>query len=289
MILKKSVLEDVLARAMSTGADFAEVFAENTRSNAVRMIDSKVDEISDSTIAGVGIRAFDGLRCVSASTTDLTYGGLMRCAGQVADVLSEGKAQITIHLTERIFPDIHPVKIVPDTALKSRKTEILKSGYFAAKEYSDEISQVSGTLLDVDHNILVANSDGLLTEDRQIRTRLAISAVASKDGENQSGSEAPGRRMGLEVFEEVIDPVETGREAARSAVVNLHADYCPAGKMTVAIENGFGGVIFHESCGHSLEATSVAHNTSQMAGRLGQVIANEKVTAFDDGTTPGVR
>ena len=96
MILKKSVLEDVLARAMSTGADFAEVFAENTRSNAVRMIDSKVDEISDSTIAGVGIRAFDGLRCVSASTTDLTYGGLMRCAGQVADVLSEGKAQITI-------------------------------------------------------------------------------------------------------------------------------------------------------------------------------------------------
>ena len=65
MILKKSVLEDVLARAMSTGADFAEVFAENTRSNAVRMIDSKVDEISDSTIAGVGIRAFDGLRCLS--------------------------------------------------------------------------------------------------------------------------------------------------------------------------------------------------------------------------------
>ena len=56
--------------------------------------------------------------------------------------------------------------------------------------------------------------------------------------------------------------------------------------MTVAIENGFGGVIFHESCGHSLEATSVAHNTSQMAGRLGQVIANEKVTAFDDGTIP---
>ena len=77
------------------------------------------------------------------------------------------------------------MKIVPDTALKSRKTEILKSGYFAAKEYSDEISQVSGTLLDVDHNILVANSDGLLTEDRQIRTRLAISAVASKDGESR--------------------------------------------------------------------------------------------------------
>ncbi|MBQ5794143.1 MAG: TldD/PmbA family protein, partial [Clostridia bacterium] len=58
------------------------------------------------------------------------------------------------------------------------------------------------------------------------------------------------------------------------------------GKMTVAIENGFGGVIFHEACGHSLEATSVAIGASQMAGKLGQMIANPKVTAIDDGTIP---
>ena len=57
--------------------------------------------------------------------------------------------------------------------------------------------------------------------------------------------------------------------------------------MTVAIENGFGGVIFHEACGHSLEATSVGIGASQMAGKLGQKIANEKVTAIDDGTIPG--
>ena len=57
--------------------------------------------------------------------------------------------------------------------------------------------------------------------------------------------------------------------------------------MTVAIENGFGGVIFHEACGHSLEATSVAIGASQMAGKLGQKIANEKITAVDDGTIPG--
>ena len=57
--------------------------------------------------------------------------------------------------------------------------------------------------------------------------------------------------------------------------------------MTVAIENGFGGVIFHEACGHSLEATSVGTGTSEMAGKLGQKIANEKVTAIDDGTIPG--
>ena len=54
-----------------------------------------------------------------------------------------------------------------------------------------------------------------------------------------------------------------------------------------AAENGFGGVIFHEACGHSLEATSVGIGASQMAGKLGQQIANEKVTAIDDGTIVG--
>ncbi|MBQ8511861.1 MAG: TldD/PmbA family protein [Clostridia bacterium] len=284
-MLTKALLEEVLAKAMSTGADFAEVFAENTRSNSIYMVDGKVDSITDNTIAGVGIRAFSGVRCVSASTIDMTREGLLRCAAQVADVIGETPTVLDIHLTGRIFPDIHAVKLVPDTVQKAAKIDILKAGYFAAKNYNEAISQVTANLLDVDHNIMIANSDGLFTEDRQIRTRMSVSAIASRDGENQSGGCGPGRRMGLELFE-LFTPESIGLEAARHAMVNLSAGYCPAGKMPVAIENGFGGVVFHEACGHSLEATSVAKNTSQMAGKLGQKIANEKVTAIDDGTIP---
>ena len=284
-MLTKALLEEVLAKAMSTGADFAEVFAENTRSNSIYMVDGRVDSITDNTIAGVGIRAFSGVRCVSASTIDMTREGLLRCAAQVADVIGETPTVLDIHLTGRIFPDIHAVKLVPDTVQKAVKIDLLKAGYFAAKNYHEAISQVTASLLDVDHNIMIANSDGLFTEDRQIRTRMSVSAIASRDGENQSGGCGPGRRMGLELFE-LFPPESIGQEAARHAMVNLSAGYCPAGKMPVAIENGFGGVIFHEACGHSLEATSVAKNTSQMAGKLGQKIANEKVTAIDDGTIP---
>ena len=284
-MLTKALLEEVLAKAMSTGADFAEVFAENTRSNSIYMVDGKVDSITDNTIAGVGIRAFSGVRCVSASTIDMTREGLLRCAAQVADVIGETPTVLDIHLTGRIFPDIHAVKLVPDTVQKAAKIDILKAGYFAAKNYNEAISQVTANLLDVDHNIMIANSDGLFTEDRQIRTRMSVSAIASRDGENRSGGCGPGRRMGLELFE-LFPPESIGLEAARHAMVNLSAGYCPAGKMPVAIENGFGGVVFHEACGHSLEATSVAKNTSQMADKLGQKIANEKVTAIDDGTIP---
>ena len=125
---------------------------------------------------------------------------------------------------------------------------------------------MSGSILDVDHKITIANSEGLLASDRQIRSRLRVGAVASRGGENQTGSCAPGKRRGFELYE-LIDPKAVGVEAAEQAVTMLNAGYCPAGKMPVAIGNGFGGVIFHEACGHSLEAASVAYGQSEFAGK----------------------
>ena len=285
-MIKREVCERVLRRAASTGADFAELFRENTVNHSVHMIDSKVDAVTDAVVAGAGIRVFKGLRSVTASTVDTSEEGLMRCADAAAAALGEGTAQIDIVLTERLFGDIHPVKIVPSTVPNLRKIEILKEGYFAAKDYDPSITQVSGAIMDADHNILIANSEGLYTQDRQIRTRMYLTAIAEKDGETQTGSCNPGRRMGLEVFGTVIDPRQVGIKAAKQAVVMASAGYCPAGVMPVAIGNGFGGVIFHEACGHSLEATSVAYGMSEFTGKLGEVIANEKVTAIDDGTIP---
>ena len=286
MIISRLLLEDVLAVAMSTGADFAEVYAERTRNNGIRFLNGKIDTANDGVTSGVGIRAFIGTRTVYATTTDISRAGLVRCARAVADALGESNAQVSIHLTERIFPNVHPVKILPGSTPMKTRTDILKDACFAATNRDEKIKQVMGNLATVDHTILIANSEGLYTSDRHVRTRIAVQAVASDGHENQSGSASPGRGMGLEMFD-FIDPKSVGIKAADQALVNLRADYCPAGQMTVAIENGFGGVIFHEACGHSLEATSVGTGTSQMCGKLGQKIANEKVTAIDDGTIPG--
>ena len=285
-MIPRDICQRVLAKAVSTGADYAEIFAENTVNHAISMIDSRVDSIRDSVIAGAAVRVYNGLRSVMATTVDTSESGLLRCAEQAADALGQGTAQIDIVLRERLFGDIHPVKIVPSSVPNARKVEILKEGYFAAKEYDASIVQATGSLLDVDHNILIANSEGLYTQDRQIRTRISVSAVAEKNGETQTGSCNPGRRMGLEVFDSIIDPKATGIHAAKQAVTMAGAGYCPAGVMPVAIDNGFGGVIFHEACGHSLEASSVAYGRSQFAGKLGQKIASDKVTAIDDGTIP---
>ncbi|MBQ9132367.1 MAG: hypothetical protein IJX62_07855 [Clostridia bacterium] len=191
-MISKALAESILAVAMSGGADFAELYGEITRNNSVVMMNGKIDRATDNLISGVGIRAFLGTKTVFASTSDLSPEGLMKCARAVAAAMGEIKASVSINLTERIFPNIHPAKVLPTSVEAKVRADLLRAGCFAAKEYDPSIVQVTGNLLGVDHTILVANTEGLYTTDRHVRTRIAVSAVASNGTENQSGSASPG-------------------------------------------------------------------------------------------------
>lgn len=280
------IIKEALDAALSTGGDFAEFFFEETAMKTISLIDLKHDSTLDKKICGVGIRVYLGLKSTTASTTDLSREGILSCAKDCALSISDGKRIVPeIYLKERINTNIHKIEVAPASVSAAYKAELVRRAQREAKGVSPSISQVTGWIGDVDRRILVANSEGLLTTDRQVRLRMAISAVASNGVDKQTGSCSPGRRMGIELFD-MITPEEIGREASRQALVNLSAGYCSAGVMPVAIDNGFGGVIFHEACGHSLEASSVAYGNSQFSGKLGEMIANEKVTAIDDGTIP---
>ncbi len=283
-MLSMAICEEVLAKALSTGADYGEIFAERSPSSSLYMVNSRLEEINDSVVCGAGIRVMLGTRTVFGSTTDLTKEGLLRLAEQVSEALGQGKTGVSIHLERQTVGSCCPVARISSEVPKSEKLTVLKRCYFAAKEKDARITQVKAQLIDIDRNILIATSEGKYVQDRQVRTRLACTSIAEDQNGTESGFCGPGRRMGMEMFDRLISPEDTGREASRVALARLGASFCPAGKMTVAVENGFGGVIFHEACGHSLEATAVATGTSQMAGKLGKQIANEKVTAIDDPT-----
>lgn len=282
----KKTMSELIAIVLRGGADFVEIYSEYTKNDVISYSNKKIETVSDGVTSGVGIRAFVGTNTYFACTTDITLSGLRECAERVSQAVGGNTSSVPdFYLSERINSNIHPVKILPSDVPAAVRAEILRSSCSKAYGYSDKIVQVSGSLTSQDKQFVVANSEGLYTGDRQVRTRIAVSAVASDGAENQVGSASPGRSMGLELFD-LISPESVGEEAARQALVNLNAVPCPAGKMTVAIENGFGGVIFHEACGHSLEATSVGIGMSQMTGKLGERIANPKVTAIDDGTIP---
>ena len=110
-MISREICSRVLRAAVATGADYAELFAENTINHSIHMIASKVDAINDGVIAGAAVRVYKGLRSVMATTVDTSEAGLIRCAQKAADALGEGTAQIDIVLRERIFGDIHPVKV----------------------------------------------------------------------------------------------------------------------------------------------------------------------------------
>lgn len=283
-MLSKEVIGKVLSKCMITGGDFAEIYEEDTINNSLGILDNKVESAIGGRSYGVGIRIFKGLKSVYAYTNDNSLSSLLDTAYKAAVALGDLKEEKEIFVNDSILvPNKHIIKYYPGDILYAKKIEVMKIAYNSANEYSSDITKVSVSYSDKDQRILIANTEGLCVEDRRVRTRLGVSAVASKNGENQTGFEGPGRSMGFEMFNE-IDPRWYGEEAARSAVTMLHAKECPAGKMTVAIDNGFGGVLFHEACGHSLEATSVAKGNSEFAGKIGEQIASSKVTAIDDGT-----
>ena len=140
-------------------------------------------------------------------------------------------------------------------------------------------------MLNVKQHVQISNSNGRLVQDTRIRTRMPVTAYAQDEKSMQSGFEGPGASMGLE-FYDTTQPEDIAKEAARIALVMLEAKDCPSGKMPVVIDNGFGGVIFHEACGHALEASAVSKDQSVFTNKLNTKIASDCVTAIDDGTIP---
>jgi TldD protein len=123
----------------------------------------------------------------------------------------------------------------------------------------------------------------LFVEDDTVRTFFAVSCVATGDTGMQTGRESVGHTIGFELFDK-YDIDQLARNAADRALTKLAARPAPSGQMPVVIGSGGGGVLFHEACGHGLEADLVSKGASVFRGRVGQQVASKGVTVVDDGT-----
>ena len=284
-MLDKGLVEDVIFAALASGGDFAEVFVENSYNNAIKMVSGEVEEAITGNDYGIGIRIFSGTNAVYAFTNNDSRDNLLKVAGEAARTLQGNFELNTLNFITGQPINRHPILVDLRSKTQQDKVELLKKANRSAKSYDDLISQVLVNYFENIQQVLIANSEGAFVEDERVRTRTMIQAVASRGNEKQTGFHGPGAQMGFELYDK-IDIEEYAREAARMAVTMIKADFAPGGKMPVVIDNEFGGVIFHEACGHGLEATSVAKKTSVYADKLGEPIASQLVTAIDDGTIP---
>ena len=284
-MLDPSLVTQVLGAALRTGADFAEVFVEDARSTAARLDDGRIEEVTSGRSRGAGIRVVAGDTTGFAHTADLSTSGLLAAAEAASAVARRGGGG-TATVALAALPERRPaVEILPEDVSKAAKVELLSRADAAARGAGAGIRQVTATYADSRRRILIANSDGLMAGDDQVKTRFAVQAVASADTGLQTGRESQGLARGYEFFDD-FDVEEAGRAAAHRALTKLAARPAPSGTLPVVIKCGGGGVLFHEACGHGLEADLVGKRASVFAGRRGELVASPLVTLVDDGTMP---
>lgn len=283
-LVDPQVLGSVLGRAMGyTGIDFAEVYVEDRQSTSGHLDDSQVEEVSTSRSRGAGIRVVSNNSTGYAHTSDLSLGGLLSAAEAAAGAVSSGSAEArVVSLQHRVATATHDVIVDSASVDKASRVRLLEEANAAAREVSSSIVQVGATFAEGQKMVQIANSEGLLTGDRRVRSRFMVNAVARSDAGLQTGSEGPGRSIGFEFYDE-FDVRDIAKVAARRAVAMLEARPAPVGQFPVVLKRGAGGVLFHEACGHGLEADLVDRDASVFKGKLGQKIASELVTLVDDG------
>lgn len=282
-MIDPDVIERTLGVALAHGGDFAEVFAEDRQSVSARLDDGRVEELVSGRSRGAGIRVVRGESTGFAHTADLSERGLAAAALAAAAASTEqGDATRVVTLGDA---DPHParIEILPESVAKDRKVAMLHRADAAARERSGSIRQVSASYADGRRRVLVANSDGVFAEDDQVRTRFMVNCVAEGDTGLHTGTEAPGRSIGFEYFDE-FEPESIARVAADRALTLLRARPAPSGRLPVVLRRGAGGVLFHEACGHGLEADLVRRDASVFRGRVGDAVASPLVTLVDDGT-----
>ena len=285
-LIAPDVLERVLGASLSGGGDMAEIFAEDAVTSSAVLDDRKVEELSSGRSRGAGIRVVDGETTGFAHTADLSEAGLLAAARAAAAVARSGR------------PGVRSVALGPLATYgrdddgsfvkgdKAQTLELLARADEAARSAGGAVSQVQVGCGDGRRRVLVANSDGLLAQDDQVRTRLSVMCVANGDTGMQTGFESLARTEGYEIFER-HRVEEVAQRAAVRALTKLSARPAPSGEVPIVLAGGSGGILFHEACGHGLEADHVVKDASVYAGRVGELVASPLVTLVDDGTVRG--
>jgi TldD protein len=282
-VIDSPVLERVLAQALRNGGEFAEVFAENRSNTSAMLDDGRVEEISSGRERGAGIRVVTGETTGFAHTADLSEQGLLRAAEAASAVARSGGGSRSVAGGRLIGSGTGADRPSHTSGTKNDALELLHRADEAARGSGAAVSQVQAGFGTSHRRVLIANSDGLLAGDEQSRTRFSVSCVALGDTGMQTGYETAARTLGFELFDEVAVE-DLARTAAAQALAKLTARPAPSGELPVVLAGGSGGILFHEACGHGLEADHIAKDASVYAGKIGQLVASPMVTLVDDGT-----
>ncbi|AOY79029.1 TldD/PmbA family protein [Moorena producens JHB] len=285
----RAPLSTLLGLGRAAGADFIEFFLERVNYISCLAEDDAITSISPRLTSGAGIRVFRGKSDCYVSTNDLSFSGLKAALEKALSIQG-----LELPTPNAFIPETN-LELLRDYATAKGKDTWL-SGCSSMAEMGEVLLDANGALQrKASHvqsrravyfrdwqEVLVAASDGTFARDIRLTQSVGYNLLCA-DGDHRSSIGKRAGSTGNPEFLRAWDYNGTAEEVAESAGKMLYADYVESGTYPIIMANSFGGVIFHEACGHLLETTQIERKTTPFADKKGEKIANESLTAWDEG------
>ncbi len=286
-----SPLSTLLGLGRAAGADFVEFFLERVNYISAMAEQDAITSISPRLSTGAGIRVFRGAVDCYVSTNDLTFTGLKAALEKALSILG-------LHLPSAVsyIPEINLEPLRDYASLRGKESwlsesspmqemgDVLLSANAQLAKQATHIQSRKAIYFRDWQEVLVAASDGTFARDIRLTQSVGFSLLCA-DGEHRSSIGQREGNTGDPSFLRNWNAEKTAADLAESAGKMLYADYVESGNYPIVMANKFGGVIFHEACGHLLETTQIEKRTTPFMEKKGEKIANENLTAWDEGLT----
>jgi TldD protein len=287
-MLEPEILERLLATALGRGGDYADVFCERRTATSFRLQSGTIHESGLSITQGVGIRVIVGESAGYGYSDDLSFDALVKAA-EVASLIARDPSARTRSVriaAQSVAPLYDALRVTH--APSEAYVKLLERADIAARGFDPHVSAVNATISDELQDVWIATSDGRFVHDHRPLISLGVQVVSNKNGERGYGYVGDGGRTSIAYYDDRT-PESLALDAARISTTNLEAIPAPAGEMAMVVGSGGGGVLLHEAVGHGLESDFNRQGVSLYSGRVGERVASELVTIYDDGNLPEER
>jgi len=282
------ILEAFL-KAQEQGASYVDARLQSYDYEMIVFDNGSLKEHSYSTRVGIGFRVIYQGAVAYGSTTDLSKESIMEAVNRTlkaAKALSLSvKEKVSLAEYKTVVAKARSHYIVDPFSVEKEKIEIAEQANKTAMEFKNIASAITRLGLQRDRRIILT-SDGNHVDVEVVLTGLSHVSVARGEKGLEYVSDYDSRVAGFE-FIKSVDWEEMASEVSRLAIVASNADVPKGGEYTVVLDPKMVGLLLHEAFGHASEGDLVDAGASILEGRLGQKVASDIVTIFDDGKVEG--
>ncbi len=275
----------VVEKAMALGASAADVLVMEADAFSVQVRLGEVENTTGARDKGLGLRVFHGERSAAASTSDFTAEGVERLVSDTVTLAKLTEADPFSGLPESSAPPAEVDLELTDGGVHldmDARVKLALRAEKAAMDADPRISNSEGASFDTSTGeVAYARSNGFSGSYSTTSYGLSTTPVAEQNGTMQRDYWYSGTRH----FADLEDPESIGKEAARRVLRRLGAKQVPTCEVPIIFDPEVAASLM----GHLVSAVSgnsVYKGVSFLADKIGEQIANGKVTVIDDGLRP---